>query len=447
MHEDLEHTWQPIRSRLREDLTDYAFHIWMEPLEPAARAGGTLFLRAPGHIRTWVQERYGSVLRDAARAVSAGVDVIELVDEGWTPPAAEAGAPASAKTVGERERLNPKYTFEQFVIGDGNRFAHAAALTVAEQPAQAYNPLFLHGPPGLGKTHLLHAIGNYLRRYGSGLTVRYATIEAFTTEFVDALRGKDDVRAFKERFRDIDVLLIDDIQFLADKRRTKEEFFHTFNALYESGSQLVLTSDRPPGELEDVEARLRERFTSGLVVELDPPDLDVRLAILRQRARHDGLQDIADDALHAIAEGVAGSVRALEGALIRVVAYASLEGVTLTPEVARRVLERLYPRRRGACSLDDIRAATAGSFGLDPAELVAYDRRPDVAFARQVAMYLSRELTDQTLPAIGKSFGGRNHTTVLHAHRRIAGAIERDPAAADTVASLRAQLSAPDRRD
>lgn len=444
MHPELDTTWQPIRARIRDELTDYAFHIWVEPLEPAARAGSTLFLRAPRHIRGWVQDRYGSLLREAARGAAGEVTSVEVVDEDWAPPD-EASSPAAPAA--DVDRLNPKYTFEQFVIGEGNRFAHAAALAVAELPAQAYNPLFLHGPPGLGKTHLLHAIGNYVRRYGSGLKVRYATVESFTTEFVQALRTKGDIQAFKERFREIDVLLIDDIQFLADKKRTKEEFFHTFNALYEAGSQLVITSDRPPAELADIETRLRERFTSGLVAELDPPDLDVRLAILRQRARHDGLHDVADDALRAIADHVAGSVRALEGALIRVVAYASLEGLTLSPDVARKVLERLYPQRQTDCSLDEIRAVCARSFGLGPADLVAYDRRPDVAFARQVAMYLSRELTEQTLPAIGKSFGGRNHTTVLHAHRRVAAAIDSEPETARTVDTIRRELAGADRAE
>jgi chromosomal replication initiator protein len=445
LHDELDTTWQPIRARIRDELTDYAFHIWVEPLEPAARTGSTLFVRAPRHIRGWVQDRYGSLLRDAAGRVAPEVTSVELVDEDWTPPSDVASPTAPLPT--DAERLNPKYTFEQFVIGAGNHLAHTAALAVAEQPAQTFNPLFLHGPPGLGKTHLLHAIGNYVRRYGGGMKVRYSTVESFTTDYVHAVRSKDDVQSFKERFRDVDVLLIDDIQFLAGKKRTKEEFFHTFNALYEAGGQLVITSDRPPPELEDIETRLRERFASGLVVELEPPDLDVRLAILRQRARHDGLQDVADDALRAIAGHVAGSVRALEGALIRVVAYASLEGLTLSPDVARKVLERLYPQRRRSCSLDDIRNTTARSFGLEPADLVAYDRRPEVAFARQVAMYLSRELTDQTLPAIGKSFGGRNHTTILHAHRRVAGAIDSDPDAARTVAAIRERLAGDDRAE
>ena len=438
---ELDTTWQAIRARARDELTDYAFHIWIDPLAPAATVADTLFLRAPRHIRTIVRDRYVPMLRDAARSAS-GIAAVEVVDDEWTPPAEQPSGGGRLPAEPEEGRLNPKYSFEQFVIGDGNRFAHAAALAAAELPAQAYNPLFIHGPPGLGKTHLLHAVGNYVRRYG-GLKVRYATVEAFTSEFVTALRQGGDVHAFKERFRHLDVLLIDDVQFLADKKRTKEEFFHTFNALYEAGAQLVLTSDCPPTELTGLEDRLRERFASGLVVEVERPDLDVRLAILRQRTRHDGLADVAEDALRAIAEHVTGSVRALEGALIRVVAYASLEGLPVSDDVARAVLARLYPRER--CTLEDIRDATARSFGLEPAELLARDRRPEVAFARQVAMYLSRELTDQTLPAIGRSFGGRNHTTILHAHRRVADQIREDPQAAHTVESLRRNLDAADR--
>ncbi|MEX2196051.1 MAG: chromosomal replication initiator protein DnaA [Thermoleophilaceae bacterium] len=437
---ELDTTWQAIRARARDELTDYAFHIWIDPLAPAAAVADTLFLRAPRHIRTMVRDRYVPLLRDAARTAAAGIATVEVVDEDWSPPDTPTGAALPLEP--EEGRLNPKYSFEQFVIGDGNRFAHAASLAAAEMPAQAYNPLFLHGPPGLGKTHLLHAIGNYVRRYG-GLKVRYATVEAFTSEFVHTLRQGGDLHAFKERFREIDVLLIDDVQFLADKKRTKEEFFHTFNALYEAGAQLVLTSDRPPTELQGLEDRLRERFASGLVVEVERPDLEVRLAILRQRTRHDGLNEVAEDALGTIAEHVTGSVRSLEGALIRVVAYASLEGLPVSADVARSVLSRLYPRER--CTLDDIRLATARSFGFEPADLLARDRRPDVAFARQVAMYLSRELTDQTLPAIGRSFGGRNHTTILHAHRRVARQIATDPDAADAVAAVQRDLDAADR--
>jgi chromosomal replication initiator protein len=443
--DDLAHTWARICGVLREQVADYSFEIWLAPLEPAGLDGPTLYVRAPDHIRSWVQERYAGLLRDAALQVAGRPLAVEVVDRAWTAPTGVEAAGQAPPAEPAGDRLNPKYSFEQFVIGPSNRFAHAAALAVAEQPAQAYNPLFLHGPPGLGKTHLLHAIGNYVRRFERGLRVRYATIEAFTSEFVATLRRQGDIAAFKQRFRELDVLLVDDVQFIADKERTKEEFFHTFNALYESGSQLVIASDRPPDDLRDLESRLRERFECGLVAELEPPGPDVRKAILRQRASHDGMPELPDETLEEIAHHVTASVRVLEGALVRIVAYASLRGVpvgAISPDLARDVLRRLYPARR-PCSLTDIQAATARSFDLTPEELLARDRRPRVALARQIAMYLARELTDATLPAIGAGFGGRNHTTILHAHRRITSEIARDPATSDAVATLRAALAAP----
>jgi chromosomal replication initiator protein len=435
--DELETTWDAVRAELRRDVTDFTFHIWLEPLAAAGRRGGTLFVRAPGHIRSWVGERYMSVMVDAARR--AGLEAVQLVDEAWSADGADGEPLRPLREAGDVP-LNPKYTFEQFVIGDGNRLAHAAALAVAELPAQAWNPLFIHGPAGLGKTHLLHAIGNYVQRYGDGMRVRYTTVEAFTTEFVQAIRGKD-ADGFRGRFRDVDVLLIDDVQFLADKVRTKEEFFHTFNALYESGRQLVITSDRSPSDLQAFEARLKERFECGLVAELAPPASDLRLAILRKRARQDGLEGVPDATLAAVAELVGSSVRVLEGALIRVVAYASLVGKPLTPELAIEVLSRLYPGRSAEpCTVLGIQEATAGEFGLDREALIARDRTPRVAFARQVAMYLARELTDEGLPAIGRDFGGRNHATVLHAWRRVAEAVDKPGEKRETVEGLRRKL-------
>ncbi len=279
MPADNDAIWDDIRDELRRETPDFKFHIWIEPLELAAIRGHTLYVRAPEHIRTSVSERYLPLLRRAAARRFDRRAVVEIVGVGWTPPRAPAPAEQQAET--PDSRLNPKYTFEQFVIGEGNRFAHAAALAAAELPAQAYNPLFLHGPPGLGKTHLLHAIGNYVSRYGAGLRVRYATIEEFTTEFVDAVRARRTER-FKESFRGADVVLIDDVQFLAGRVKTREEFFHTFNALLDSGRQLVISSDRSPEEIPDLEARLAERFRAGLVVELEQPPVDVRRAILAQ---------------------------------------------------------------------------------------------------------------------------------------------------------------------
>jgi chromosomal replication initiator protein len=441
---ELASVWDAVQRELRGEVTEVTFHIWLQPLKPAALLGGTLYVKAPDHIRTWVQERFRPLLATAAKRIGSAVRAVEVVPSEWEAPAVTVGdssdraAPAPQAATG----LNPRYTFEQFVICDGNRLAHAAALAVAEMPAQAYNPLFIHGKPGLGKTHLLHAIGNYVLAYGDSLVVRYATVEEFTAAFVSAMRNKDN-RAFRERFRGADLLLIDDIQFLAEKLKTEEEFFHTFNALYESGAQLVIASDRKPRDIGVLEARLLERFEHGLVAELEPPDFDARMAILRKRARVDSLAEVPDETLAEVARHVNASVRSLEGALIRVVAYASLRSEEATPALARQVLERLYPLPESgaeACTLEQVQEAAADIFGVSRAQLLARDRTPRVSFVRQVAMFVARELTSETLPAIGRSFGGRNHTTVLHAHKRIAAEMARDQGTLEAVDSLRARL-------
>ena len=424
--------WESVVRELRGEVTDSTFHIWIKPLSGAACSGGTLFVRAPDHIRGWVQERFATVIRQAAKRAGVAASV-EVVDEEWEAPAGDApSAAASAQPAPDPDSdppagLNPRYTFDQFVICDGNRLAHGAALAVAEQPGLTYNPLFLHGPPGLGKTHLLHAIGNYVQVHGAGLRVRYATVDTFTGDFVRAVRSGN-TRAFRAHFRDADVVLVDDVQFLADKLKTEEEFFHTFNALYEAGSQLVITSDRAPRDIGALEARLRERFECGLVASVEAPGFEARMAILQKRSRLDAVGGVPEETLAAIATTVTTSVRALEGALIRVVAYASLRGDEPTPELATRVLGTLYGTaspRRGPSSLAEIQAAAAGALDVAPDSLIAHDRRPKVALARQVAMYLAREITEESLPAIGRYFGGRNHSTVLHAHRRVSGELDK----------------------
>jgi chromosomal replication initiator protein len=442
----LDQIWDAVREEVRGETPDFKFQIWIEPLELAGINGKTLFVRAPEHIRTSVTERYLPLLRRAAARSFDPQAVVQVVGVHWSPQAETkpdgSAAPRARSETPASGRLNPKYTFEQFVIGEGNRFAHAAALAVAELPAQAYNPLFLHGPPGLGKTHLLHAIGNFVQRYGAGLRVRYATSEEFTTEFVDAVRSRR-TGDFKDDFRSADVVLIDDVQFLASRAKTREEFFHTFNALLGSGRQLVMSSDRSPEDLPDLEARLAERFRSGLVADLEPPPAPVRRAILAKRARLDGVQ-VSDEVLAEIAQRMDSSVRALEGALIRVVAYASLKGEEPTPGLVRHVLRRLgHDHSRDACGLSEIVDAAAQEFGVARESLLARDRRPPVAEARQVAMYLARELTEHSLPEIGRGIGGRNHTTVLHAVNRIAAAVRADVELRQTVDNLRRRLGRP----
>lgn len=431
----LESIWEEIRAELRRDVPDFKFNIWLEPLELVAVEANALYVRAPEHIRTSVAERYLPLLRRAAETRFHPRATVEIVGQDWSGSEAPGGSPAARPTTG----LNPKYTFEQFVIGEGNRFAHAAALAAAELPSQAYNPLFLHGAPGLGKTHLLQAIGCYVERYGGGLSVRYATIEEFTSQFVGALREHRTDR-FKDGFRNADVVLIDDVQFLAGRMRTREEFFHTFNALLDSGRQLVITSDRAPDEIPELEDRLAERFRSGLVVELKAPGPGVREAILAKRARVDGVE-VSREVLSEIAGAVSTSVRALEGALIRVVAYASLKGEELTPSVARHVLGQLGPPAPSrACGIPEILNASAKEFGVERPALLARDRRAPVSLARQVGMYLARELTDHSLPEIGHGFGGRNHATVIHAINRVDSALANDPALRASVDKLRGQL-------
>jgi chromosomal replication initiator protein len=432
----LDQIWDEIRDDLRRETPDFKFQIWLEPLELAAVRANVLYIRAPDHIRTSVRERYLPVLRRSARARFDPRAVVEIVDATWKPQERPIDGPEAPPASGAG--LNPKFTFEQFVIGAGNRFAHAAALAVAELPAQAYNPLFLYSSPGLGKTHLLHAIATYVGCHGSGLRVRYATIEEFTSEFVEAVRARR-TASFKESFRTADVVLIDDVQFLAGRAKTREEFFHTFNALLESGRQLVLTSDRSPEEISDVEARLIERFRAGLVVELERPTLAVRRAILAIRARVDGVE-VSEEVLDEIALQVNTSVRALEGALIRVVAYCSLKEELATPEIVRHVLSRLGASSSAGTKSTGVEAivdATAREFGIETQALLARDRRPTVTRARHVAMYVAREITGESLPEIGRQMGGRNHTTVLHAVNRVGDALDTDPALRAAVDNLR----------
>ncbi|MBA3747518.1 MAG: chromosomal replication initiator protein DnaA, partial [Solirubrobacterales bacterium] len=398
---------------------------------------------APDEIRSWVADRFGRVLQTCAASILGPQVSVDVVAPDATIDPAPAQRRRESPQAGACDAdFHPKLTFDQFVIGTSNRLAHGAALAVAELPGQAYNPLFLYGPPGLGKTHLLHAIGNYIRTHGGGLRVCSTTAEGFTNEFVAALQAKD-LDGFKARFRDTDVLLIDDVQFLQRKAKTEEEFFHTFNALYETGSQLVLTCDRLPADMAALEDRLLERFQAGLVAELKPPDLTMRLTILRKRVHHDGIELADDGALHAIAHRVSSNARALEGALIRVVAYHSLTGRPIDVDLAGDVLDALYPNAAPASqplTIARVQELTCEAFSISHDELLSSGRSGRIAWPRQVAMYLARQHTGETLPAIGREFGGRNHTTVMYACRKAGERIAGDPAARAAVRALERRL-------
>jgi chromosomal replication initiator protein len=443
----LSRDWALIRSQLREAVPDSTFEIWLAALKPRAVIGDTLVLAAPDEIRSWVADRYARILQTCAATVLGPQTRVDVV----APDAALDDRPCAGvtalPTADEQAELHPKFTFDQFVIGDSNRFAHAAALAVAELPGQAYNPLFLYGPPGLGKTHLLHAIGHYVCAHGGGLRVRSTTAERFTNAFVTAIQTKG-TEVFKAHFRDTDVLLIDDVQFLQRKAKTEEEFFHTFNALYETGSQLVLTCDRLPADMAALEERLLERFQAGLVAELQPPDFVTRLAILRKRVHHDGIQLADEGALHAIAHRITANARTLEGALIRVVAYHSLTRRPIDAALADEVLAGLYPAPRAAArrerpTIDRVQQLTCAAFQVSRDELLSTARSSRIAWARQVAMYLARQHTGASLPAIGERFGGRNHTTVMYACRKASERLATDPAAQALVQDLERRLAEP----
>ncbi len=417
-----------MQERLRASVPASTFQLWLEPLELAGARAETLLLIAPESIRAWTERRYAGLIQEALAGTGSGLTAVSLVAEGVGPGAAEADCSSS---------VNVNYTFDRFVIGEGNRGAHAAALAVAEAPSEAYNPLFLHGPPGLGKTHLLVAIANYLASSAPELNVRYTTAECFTNEFVTALRTAG-AEEFKRRYRDLDVLLVDDVQFLEGKRHTEDEFFHTFNALYEGGSQLVLSADRIPSELSSLESRLRDRFEWGLTVAVEPPNLATRLTVLRRLVREAGV-DTEADVLTELARRIDVNMRQLHGGLTRVIAHASLTAKPLSAELIDAVIPKTA-RAAEQTPVENIQERVSAAFGVSRSELVGSGRAATPLSARQVAIYLTREMTDLSLPQIGRLYGGRDHSTVLNSIRRVEARVGEDQSFAAQVQALRASI-------
>lgn len=427
--DDLDALWRATRDRLRAAVPASTFNIWLDPIEVVGAAGQTLHLTAPEGVRAWAERRYSGLIAEALRRCGG-----PLTEVSFATPRGGCDEEGSFPGV----QLNPNYTFDRFVIGPGNRLAHGAALAVAEAPSEAYNPLFLHGPPGLGKTHLLTAIAHYLADNAPGLSVRYTTAESFTNEFVTALRNSG-AEAFKARYRDIDVLLIDDVQFLQGKPATEEEFFHTFNALYEAGSQLVLSADRIPAELSTLAARLRDRFEWGLTVAVEPPNMATRLTVLRRLVMEAGVEIADSGALTELARRIDVNVRQLHGALNRVLAHASLLARPLSSELIAEVIPA-RTRTSTPTPVEEIQRRVAESFGISRAELVGSSRAAKPLRARQVAIYLTRELTDLSLPEIGRLYGGRDHSTVLNSLRRVEAAIGDDEELTGKVEALRGAI-------
>lgn len=432
--ESLQVIWAEVRRQLSASLPEATYRMWLSPVSPAALRGNTLHLHAPDSVRTWVERRYSEMILRATASVDP--NITELSFDEARP--AETGQPIG----GQVPAPNPTHTFDRFVIGPGNHLAHAAALAVAEAPSEAYNPLFLHGQPGLGKTHLLGAIANYLQQNVPELRVLYTNAEAFTAEFVTSLKA-DGITEFKRRYRDIDVLLIDDIQFIAGKAATEEEFFHTFNVLHQAGSQIILSADRSPTDISTLATRLSDRFEWGLTVPLESPNLATRLTVLRHLVTEAGLEITDQEALTMLATRVETNLRQLHGALTRTIAEASLMSTPLSSDL----IARIFPTRKNEpvhVTPERIRDLTATYYRTDAENLASRKRDKNTATARHVAIFLTREMTSLSLPQIGGLYGGRDHSTVLNSINRIEEQVSTEPEVTKAVDSLRATIHSPD---
>jgi chromosomal replication initiator protein len=420
--------WVRILDALEKKINRQSYDTWLKPTRYSHASGGVIFVRVPNADFRQVGDKYADLIQEALDNLGLDFQDVQFVtDEGpaATPIRHDGGlsVPTPAHTSQARfdwdgaAQLNPRYTFDAFVIGSGNQFAHAACQAVAERPSKAYNPLFLYGGVGMGKTHLMQAIGHEIKRQQPQAAICYISSDKFTNEMINSLRY-DKMTSFRDKYRNVDVLLIDDIQFIAQKERTQEEFFHTFNALHESMKQLVIASDRPPKELAEIEDRLRSRFEWGLIADIQPPDLETKVAILQKKAENEKVTLPTDVALY-IASNIRSNVRELEGALIRLVAHSSLIGAEITLPYAQQVLKNFIDSQARRVTIESIQKAVAEQFGLRLIEIKAKNNARAIVYPRQIAMYLAKHLTEASLPEIGRQFGGKHHTTVLHSVEKI----------------------------
>jgi chromosomal replication initiator protein len=428
--------WDQVLGRIETKINRHSFYTWFKPTSYAGEDGTGIRVRVPNALfRDWLTKHYSAVLEEALAEVDRkGVPVVFMTEEGLAvleAQAIELAEPPPSDPVSEREPEEPRegglaqrYSFDTFVVGGSNQFAHAACRAVAEAPSRSYNPLFIYGGVGLGKTHLMHAIGQYVVNHLKTLKLTYISSERFMNEMINAVRY-DRVLDFRERYRSVDVLLVDDIQFLSGKEGTQTEFFHTFNALYDSQKQIVISSDRPPHEIQQLEERLRSRFEWGLIADIQPPDLETKMAILKRKADVEGVV-LPDGVALFIASKIKSNIRELEGSLIRLIAYASLTGREISLPLAQDVLRNVLQDDERAVTIEVIQKRVADFYQLKLTELKSRNNSKSVAQPRQVAMYLCKALTNASLPEIGKSFGGKHHSTVIHSIRKIEDLRKRD---------------------
>ena len=448
MDADLNKLWEKTLNIVKSEMSEVSFNTWIKSCEPISISDKSIKISVPNSFtKDILDKRYKSLVANSIEAVCSKLYNIEFLIESDLNNEDELNNDNTNNKRNENSKknivvndemsstLNPKYTFNSFVIGNSNRFAHAASLAVAEAPAKAYNPLFIYGGVGLGKTHLMHAIGHYILQNNTKAKVVYVSSEKFTNELINAIKD-DKNEEFRKKYRNVDVLLIDDIQFIAGKERTQEEFFHTFNELHDANKQIILSSDRPPKEIPTLEDRLRSRFEWGLIADIQVPDFETRMAILKKKADVENLK-VANEVMGYIATKIKSNIRELEGALIRIVAYSSLTNREVTVDLASEALKDIISKKQGKhVTIPSIQEIVANYFNLKIDDLKSQRRTRNVAYPRQIAMYLSRKLTDMSLPKIGEEFGGRDHTTVIHAYEKISENLKNDESLQHTVSDI-----------